>query len=179
MVHSGWWAKDDPWVLSGRDPMLAESTRIWGYQTNYGSYCQFARAQSHQVVPRPKNLTWEQTACYLLCGSTSYRMLMGWTPNTVGKGDVVLVWGASGGLGSMALQIVREMGGRPVASDRRGASTDARQSAPGRKHGSSGQCDKNRRGRPLIGQKHTPCAGFGAVGCRSHSVLRPRGAAWY
>jgi crotonyl-CoA carboxylase/reductase len=34
VVHSGWRAKDDPWVLSGRDPMLAESTRIWGYQTN-------------------------------------------------------------------------------------------------------------------------------------------------
>ena len=41
VVHSGWWEPDDPWVLSGRDPMLAESTRIWGYQTNYGSYCQF------------------------------------------------------------------------------------------------------------------------------------------
>ncbi len=37
VVHSGWWEPDDPWVLSGRDPMLAESTRIWGYQTNYGS----------------------------------------------------------------------------------------------------------------------------------------------
>ncbi|MEK7713897.1 MAG: alcohol dehydrogenase catalytic domain-containing protein, partial [candidate division NC10 bacterium] len=40
VVHSGWWRPDDPWVLSGKDPMLAESTRIWGYQTNYGSYCQ-------------------------------------------------------------------------------------------------------------------------------------------
>jgi crotonyl-CoA carboxylase/reductase len=48
VVHSGWWRPDDPWVLSGKDPMLADSTRIWGYQTNYGSYCQFARAQAHQ-----------------------------------------------------------------------------------------------------------------------------------
>jgi crotonyl-CoA carboxylase/reductase len=43
IVHSGWWRPDDPWVLAGKDPMLAESTRIWGYQTNYGSYCR-ARA---------------------------------------------------------------------------------------------------------------------------------------
>jgi crotonyl-CoA carboxylase/reductase len=42
-------------------------------------------------------------------------MLMGWPPNVVEKGDVVLVWGAAGGLGSLALQIVREAGGRPVA----------------------------------------------------------------
>ncbi len=115
VVHSGWWEPDDPWVLSGRDPMLAESTRIWGYQTNYGSYCQFARAQSHQCQPKPKRLNWEEAACYLLCASTAYRMLMGWQPNVVEKDDVVLVWGAAGGLGSMALQIVTAAGGKPVA----------------------------------------------------------------
>jgi crotonyl-CoA carboxylase/reductase len=115
VIHSGWWPKDDPWVLSGRDPMLAETTRIWGYQTNYGSYCQFARAQAHQCLPKPKRLSWDEAGCYLLCASTAYRMLMGWQPNVVEKGDHVLVWGAAGGLGSMALQIVREMGGRAIA----------------------------------------------------------------
>ena len=53
VVHSGWWEPDDPWVLSGKDPMLAPSVRIWGYQTNYGSYCQFAKAQSHQIKKKP------------------------------------------------------------------------------------------------------------------------------
>ena len=115
VVHSGWWAPDDPWVLSGKDPMLAPSTRIWGYQTNYGSYCQFARAQSHQCQPKPKRLSWDAAACYMLCASTAYRMLMGWPPHTVEEGDAVLVWGAAGGLGSMALQIAAAQGGRPVA----------------------------------------------------------------
>lgn len=115
VVHSGWWEPDDPWVLSGKDPMLAPSTRIWGYQTNYGSYCQFARAQSHQIQKKPKHLNWEESACYMLCASTAYRMLMGWNPNIVEEGDVVLVWGAAGGLGSMALQIVAAQGGKPVA----------------------------------------------------------------
>ena len=114
VVHSGWWEPDDPWVLSGKDPMLAPTVRIWGYQTNYGSYCQFAKAQSHQVQPRPTHLTWEQSACYLLCASTAYRMLMGWPPHTVEEGDVVLVWGAAGGLGSLALQIVAAQGGKAV-----------------------------------------------------------------
>ena len=115
VVHSGWWEPADPWVLSGKDPMLASSTRIWGYQTNYGSYCQFARAQSHQIQPKPKHLNWEEAACYLLCASTAYRMLMGWVPNIVEKDDVVLVWGAAGGLGSLAVQIVAAQGGKPVA----------------------------------------------------------------
>ena len=115
IVHSGWWRPDDPWVKSGKDPMLAESTRIWGYQTNYGSFCQFARAQAHQCVAKPRRLTWEESGCFLLCASTAYRMLMGWPPHTVEKGDAVLVWGAAGGLGSMALEITRAVGGRPIA----------------------------------------------------------------
>ena len=71
VIHSGWWEPEDPWVKSGRDPMLADSVRIWGYQTNYGSYCQFARAQSHQCMTKPKHLSWEASASYLLCASTA------------------------------------------------------------------------------------------------------------
>ena len=115
VVHSGWWEPEDPWVLSGKDPMLAPSVRIWGYQTNYGSYCQFAKAQSHQIKKKPKHLNWEESACYMLCASTAYRQLMGWSPHTVEKGDAVLVWGAAGGLGAMALQIVSALGGKPIA----------------------------------------------------------------
>ena len=115
VVHSGWWEPEDPWVLSGKDPMLAPSVRIWGYQTNYGSYCQFAKAQSHQIKKKPTHLTWEEAGCYMLCASTAYRQLMGWAPHTVEKDDVVLVWGAAGGLGAMALQIVSALGGKAVA----------------------------------------------------------------
>jgi crotonyl-CoA carboxylase/reductase len=88
---------------------------VWGYQTNYGSYCQFARAQAHQCLPKPERLTWEQAGCFLLCASTAYRMLNGWPPNVVEPGDVVLVWGGAGGLGSMAIGITRALGGRAVA----------------------------------------------------------------
>ena len=42
-------------------------------------------------------------------------MLMGWAPNVIEPGDAVLVWGAAGGLGSMALEITHAMGGRAVA----------------------------------------------------------------
>jgi len=115
VVASGWWAPDDPWVVAGKDPMLAASTRIWGYQTNYGSYCQFAKAQSHQLKKRPQHLSWEESGCYMLCASTAYRMLMGWAPHTIEEGDVALIWGAAGGLGSMAIQIVTALGGKAIA----------------------------------------------------------------
>jgi crotonyl-CoA carboxylase/reductase len=115
VVHHGWWDPKDPWVLSGKDPMLAPSARIWGYDTNFGSFGQFAVAQAHQVMPKAPHLTWEAAAAPTLVGTTAYRMLFGWTENRVQAGDVVLVWGGSGGLGSQAIQLVKTHGAIAVA----------------------------------------------------------------
>lgn len=115
VVHGATWSADDPWVQAGNDPVLSDTTRVWGYQTNYGSFCQFSRVQAHQCLPKPERLTWEEAGCYLMTAGTAYRMLMGWLPNVVNPGEVVLVWGAAGGLGAMGLQVTRAMGGRPVA----------------------------------------------------------------
>jgi crotonyl-CoA carboxylase/reductase len=164
IVHSGWWSRDDPWVLSGRDPMLAESTRIWGYQTNYGSYCQFARAQAHQCIPKPERLTWEEAGCFLLCGSTAYRMLMGWPPNVVESGDVVLVWGAAGGLGSMALELTRALGGRAVA-----VVSDEERRVFAQEHGAVGVIDRRQFSHwgPLPDTKDARAYGEWAKGARA------------
>jgi crotonyl-CoA carboxylase/reductase len=115
VVHCGQWDADDPAVAGGGDPGFADSYRIWGYETNWGSFAQFAKVQAHQLLAKASHLTWEQAAAPTLVGATAYRMLMGWPPNTVREGDVVLVWGGAGGLGSMAIQLVRELGGRAVA----------------------------------------------------------------
>ncbi|MGZ8820701.1 MAG: crotonyl-CoA carboxylase/reductase [Aeromicrobium sp.] len=115
VVHPGVWDTDDPWISAGRDQMIAPSAKIWGYDTNYGAFGQFARAQSHQVLPKAGHLTWEEAAAPSLVGTTAYRMLHGWEGNTIQEGDLVLVWGGSGGLGSQASQLVRAAGGRPVA----------------------------------------------------------------
>ncbi len=124
VTHPGSWDADDPWIAAGRDPMIAPSARIWGYDTNYGAFGQFARAQAHQVLPKAPHLTWEEAAAPTLVGTTAYRMLHGFAGNTVQPGDLVLVWGGSGGLGTQASQLVREAGGRAIAvvsDDERGA----------------------------------------------------------
>ena len=115
VLHDGWWDANDPWIIAGKDPMIAPSARIWGYQTNYGSFGQFALVQSHQCLPKAANLTWEEAAASTLCGTTAYRMLFGWAPHVAKKDDVVLVWGGSGGVGSMAIQLARSVGAIPVA----------------------------------------------------------------
>ena len=60
-------------------------------------------------MPRPKHLTWEESACYTLTLATAYRMLFGWRPNVLRPGQNVLVWGASGGLGVFARAALRRL----------------------------------------------------------------------
>ena len=115
VVHCGMWDADDPHVASGRDPMLSATQRIWGYESNWGSFAQYTKVQAHQCVPKPARLTWEEAAAYMLVAATAYRMLHGWPPNVLAPGDPVLIWGGAGGLGSMAIQIARAAGARPVA----------------------------------------------------------------
>jgi len=115
VVHHGVWDEDDPWIAAGKDPMIAPSSRIWGYETNDGSFAQFCLAQEHQVMPKAARLTWEEAAVSTLVGTTAYRMLHGWAGNTVGVGDVVLVWGGSGGLGGQAIQLATLAGAKAIA----------------------------------------------------------------
>jgi crotonyl-CoA carboxylase/reductase len=115
IVHPGYWDASDPWIKRGKDPMIASSARIWGYDTNFGSFAQFCIAQEHQVLPKAEHLTWEEAAAPTLVGTTAYRMLFGWEGNVLQPDDVVLVWGGAGGLGCQAIQLAKWRGARPVA----------------------------------------------------------------
>ncbi|MDH3235050.1 MAG: crotonyl-CoA carboxylase/reductase [Alphaproteobacteria bacterium] len=99
---------------NGGDPMFSNSQRIWGYETPDGSFAQFTRVQAQQLMPRPQHLTWEESACYTLVLATAWRMLFGHRPHILRPGHNVLVWGASGGLGSMAVQICAAAGANAI-----------------------------------------------------------------
>jgi crotonyl-CoA carboxylase/reductase len=99
---------------NGGDPMFSPSQRIWGYETPDGSFAQFTRVQAQQLMKRPQHLTWEESACYTLTLATAYRMLFGHRPHILRPGHNVLVWGASGGLGSFAIQLINTAGANAI-----------------------------------------------------------------
>lgn len=90
------------------DPMSSSDHGIMGYETPDGSYAQFVVAQAQQILPKPKHLTWEDAASYILTYFTAYRMLI--TQGHVKAGELALIWGGAGGLGTYAIQLCREMG---------------------------------------------------------------------
>ena len=96
------------------DTMLDPEQRIWGFETNFGGLAQLALVKSNQLMPKPAHLTWEEAACPGLVNSTAYRQLVSRNGAGMKQGDVVLIWGASGGLGSYATQLALGGGATPV-----------------------------------------------------------------
>ncbi|GIH10995.1 crotonyl-CoA reductase [Rhizocola hellebori] len=96
------------------DTMLDPQQRIWGFETNFGGLAQLALVKANQLMPKPAHLTWEEAASPGLVNSTAYRQLVSHHGANMKQGDVVLIWGASGGLGSYATQMALNGGAIPV-----------------------------------------------------------------
>ncbi|HWC13348.1 MAG TPA: crotonyl-CoA carboxylase/reductase [Actinomycetota bacterium] len=96
------------------DSMMDPGQRIWGFETNFGSLAEISMVKANQLMPMPTHLTWEEAACNGLVNSTSYRMLVSPNGARMKQGDVVLIWGATGGLGGYAVQYCLNGGAIPV-----------------------------------------------------------------
>ena len=105
---------DDQDQSAHNDSMLAANQRIWGYETNFGGLADLTVVKANQLMPKPTHLSWEEAAVNALCNSTSYRMLVSKNGAQMKQGDVVLIWGATGGIGAYAVQYVLNGGGIPV-----------------------------------------------------------------
>jgi crotonyl-CoA reductase len=112
VVHCNYVDDQDP--SAHDDSMLAANERIWGFETNFGGLADLAVVKANQLMPKAAHLSWEEAAVNALCNSTAYRMLVSRNGAEMKQGDTVLVWGASGGLGSYAVQHVLNGGGTPV-----------------------------------------------------------------
>jgi crotonyl-CoA carboxylase/reductase len=102
IIHCNMASYED-YEVHGLDPLAAPSQMIWGYETTWGSFAQFTKVQAQQLLPKPKNLSWDEAASYGLVYFTAYRMLI--DQCEMQAGHKVLIWGAAGGLGVFATQL--------------------------------------------------------------------------
>ncbi|WP_416974887.1 crotonyl-CoA carboxylase/reductase [Streptomyces sp. 4F14] len=100
--------------IAHADGILGEEQRAWGFETNFGGLAHYTVVRATQLAPKPAHLTWEEAASNPLCAGTAYRMLVSDRGARMKQGDVVLIWGAAGGLGAYAVQLVRNGGGIAV-----------------------------------------------------------------
>jgi NADPH:quinone reductase-like Zn-dependent oxidoreductase len=78
------------------------------YGTCDGSFAQYARAQASRLAPKPANLSFEQAAAVPVSALTALQAVR--DRAKVQAGQKVLIIGASGGVGTFAVQIAKAFG---------------------------------------------------------------------
>jgi NADPH:quinone reductase-like Zn-dependent oxidoreductase len=81
---------------------------VFGVGTS--TFAEYALADQDKLAPKPKNLTFEQAAVVAVSGSTALQALR--DQGRVQPGQQVLIVGASGGVGTFAVQIAKAFGAR-------------------------------------------------------------------
>ncbi|MFN2517035.1 MAG: zinc-binding dehydrogenase [Pyrinomonadaceae bacterium] len=98
--------------FSGRDNLCRDYDML-GYRRD-GGYAQLVAAPAVNVIPKPKNLTWEQAAALPLVTVTAWHMLV--TRASVQPGEDVLIHAAGSGVGSIGIQVAKLRGARVIVT---------------------------------------------------------------
>jgi alcohol dehydrogenase len=114
VVHCGISCRQCDYCTRGEE-FFCRDFKIWGFQTGpldgaHGEYCKVPAAN---VLPKPSNLSFEEAATVPLVLLTVWRMLV--TRARIQAGDFVLIWGAAGGLGVMAVQVAKLYNAHAIA----------------------------------------------------------------
>jgi NADPH:quinone reductase-like Zn-dependent oxidoreductase len=100
-------------AVGGNVTALAVGEEVFG--SAEGSFAEYARARADKLAPKPSNLTFAQAAAVPVSGLTALRAVR--DHGHVQAGQQVLVIGASGGVGTFAVQIAKASGADGEAGD--------------------------------------------------------------
>ncbi|HEY3250552.1 MAG TPA: zinc-binding dehydrogenase [Ignavibacteria bacterium] len=103
---------DDEWVSKGR-AALSPSWQYFGMH-RLGSYTEFTAVPESSLIHLPDNVSFEDAVCLPVAGLTAYHAV-----HTVGKlqkGDTFFIWGGTSGLGTIAIQLAKNIGAEIFAT---------------------------------------------------------------
>lgn len=86
---------------------FAAGDEVLGFTHNRASHAEFVVVDDVDVVTRPQGLSWDVAGSLYVAGTTAYATVFAVDP---GPADTVVVSGAAGGVGSVAVQLARRRG---------------------------------------------------------------------
>jgi NADPH:quinone reductase-like Zn-dependent oxidoreductase len=90
---------------------VAVGDEVIGFTNDRSSQAEFTLVESGNLVPRPANVSWEQAGALFVAGTTAYAAVRS---VALRAGDTVVVSGAAGGVGSIAVQLASNAGARVI-----------------------------------------------------------------
>jgi NADPH:quinone reductase-like Zn-dependent oxidoreductase len=101
-------------VVEEIGPDVTKVTRgdeVIGFSNDRSSQAEFALVDASNLVPRPANVSWEQAGGLFVAGTTAFAAVRS---VALKPGDTVVVSGAAGGVGSIAVQLARNAGAKVI-----------------------------------------------------------------
>ncbi|HZC18095.1 MAG TPA: NADP-dependent oxidoreductase, partial [Rubrobacteraceae bacterium] len=80
---------------------------VIGFVNTRSSQAELVVVKAENLIPRPSNVSWEVAGSLFVAGTTAYAAVRA---VSTGEGDTVVVSGAAGGVGSIAVQLARNAG---------------------------------------------------------------------
>lgn len=80
---------------------------VIGFTDRRASHAEFVVVDAADLTHRPAGVSWEQAGSLFVAGTTAYAAVRA---VTAGPGDTVVISGAAGGVGSIAVQLARNAG---------------------------------------------------------------------
>jgi len=95
--------------VGGAVESVAVGDEVIGFTDNRASHAELVVVEADHLVPRPAHVPWEQAGALFVAGTTAYATVRAVSLTT---GDTVVVSGAAGGVGSIAVQLAGNIGAR-------------------------------------------------------------------
>jgi NADPH:quinone reductase-like Zn-dependent oxidoreductase len=86
---------------------FAPGDEVIGWTDNRASHAEFVVVEAANLVHKPAGVSWEAAGALFVAGATAWAMVRAVSP---GPGDTVVVSGAAGGVGSIAVQLAKLAG---------------------------------------------------------------------
>ena len=114
LIHPSISCRICEYCCSGKE-YFCRNFQIYGFQTGplIGGHAELCKISGANVIPMPSNLTFEEAASLPLVLLTVWHMLV--SRANISSKDTVLIWGAGGGLGTIAIQVSKLFGAKVIA----------------------------------------------------------------
>jgi NADPH:quinone reductase-like Zn-dependent oxidoreductase len=89
----------------------AVGDEVIGFTNDRSSQAEFVVVEADNLVPRPGTVSWEQAGALFVAGTTAYAAVRS---VALSAGETVVVSGAAGGVGSIAVQLAKNAGAKVI-----------------------------------------------------------------
>ena len=86
---------------------FADGQAVIGYTNNRASHAEYVVVEAGNLTPKPAEVPWDVAGALFVAGATAYAAVRA---VSVGAGETMVVAGATGGVGSIAVQLARLAG---------------------------------------------------------------------